>query len=146
MKNKGFSVIEIVLVLGVIGILATFIVPKTRAYLAMAKDNKMITTLNGIRMASESYFLDNGKEFFLSGDEEPAITQAELDELQRYLNDSLTLTGEKLLLEIGGSKTGEEIKYGGSVEVYIDNNNEIKIRAEEGVGESTIKGETWDEI
>lgn len=146
MKKKGFSIVEIVLVLGVIGILATFLVPKTRVYLAMAKDNKMISSLNGIRMASETYYLENGKEFFLD-DGNIAISQIELDKLKNYLNESLKLTGDNLLLEIGGSKTdADEIKYGGDVEVYINNNNEIKIRATSAVGPKNIKGELWEEM
>lgn len=146
MRNKGFSVIEVVLVLGVIGILATFLVPKTRVYLAMAKDNKMLSNLSGIRMASESYYLENGKEFFLE-DGNTEISQVELDKLNNYLNESLKLTGNQLLLEIGGSKSADNnIMYGGNIEVYINNNNEIKIRPTSGVGPKSIKGELWEEI
>lgn len=55
-KNQGFSVIEIILVLGVIGILSSFIVPKVRNYLAVAKDAKAVNTVQSLRMASESFF------------------------------------------------------------------------------------------
>lgn len=148
-KKKGFSVIEVVLVLGVIGILTTFLVPKTKNYLAMAKDTKAINILNGIRTASETYYLENGSELFTTADS--SITQDNLDNIKKYVKNSLELETGKLMIEIGGSKTSpkdEEIKYGGKIEVYIDSNKEpvFKIESSSGIGDYSITGEKWTDL
>lgn len=145
MKNKGFSIIEIVLVLGVIGILTSFIVPKTRTYLAMAKDSKVTNTLNSLRMASESYYLENGEYVFLKDE----TLSAALPKLSKYMRDNIKVEDESIKLEIGGSKTSEEseeVIYGGKVEVYIDSNKEIMLRPLSEIGEFNIRGEKWSNM
>lgn len=146
-KERGFSIIEIVLVLGVIGILSSFIVPKTRDYLAMAKDSKVINTLNSIRMASESYYLENGEYAF---DGENKTLADALPNLSKYMRDNLKIESDKILLEIGGSKTVKEteesVVYGGKVEVYIDSNKEIVLKATPGVGSFNMRGEEWSKM
>ncbi|WP_297597841.1 type II secretion system protein [uncultured Cetobacterium sp.] len=146
-KEKGFSVIEIVLVLGVIGILSSFIVPKTRDYLAMAKDSKVINTLNSLRMASESYYLEKG-EYAFEGENKTLVDA--LPNLSKYMRDSLKVESDKILLEIGGSKKMEEseesVVYGGKVEVYIDNNKEIVLKPFGEVGNFNMRGEEWSKM
>lgn len=150
MKNRGFSIIEIVLVLGVIGILSTMIVPKTRNYLAMAKDTKAINILNNLRLASESYYLETGEEFITENiEEERKILKEELERLKYYLKESIFDEEEGCSVEIGGSKVtrdSKDIKYGGKIDVYIDKNKEIKFKRPSDINEFTIRGEKWEEL
>ena len=60
-KNKGFSLIEVLVVLGIIGILSSFITPRVMNYMAEAKDVKVKSTLEALRTASELYYLEEGK-------------------------------------------------------------------------------------
>ncbi len=143
-KEAGFSIIEIILVLGVVGILSSFIVPKTREYLALAKDTKVINTLQSIRVATESYYLETGEYPYSSGDN----LATALPKLSKYIRDNLKATGDKVILEIGGSKSSKEskdIRYGGKVELYIDN-NEILLKPIENTQNFSIRGEEWSKL
>ncbi|MDX8336742.1 type II secretion system protein [Candidatus Cetobacterium colombiensis] len=140
-KNKGFSVIEIVLVLGVIGILSSFIVPKVRDYLAMAKDSKAINTLQSLRMANETYFLENGNYPKSDNDDLVAI----LESLNKYIgNDHLISNGQ---LDIGGSKNDQQdIKYGGKINVELDDIKGFKFVPIDGDYKYNTRGDEWSNL
>lgn len=146
-RKKGFSVIEIILVLGVIGILSSFIVPKVRDYLAMAKDSKAINTIQSLRLASETYYLEKGS-YPWSSEDKSEISDV-LNNLQSYIGNKIQNpgAGKELLLEIGGSKDGPEgvIEYGGEVKVVVEENNLI-LKPEVGVLSHNIRGEKWEDI
>lgn len=123
MKRKnGFSVIEIILVLGVIGILSSFTVPKVRDYLAMAKDSKTINTLLNLRVASETYYLEKG--FYPWPTTGIDDISKVLENLENYIGKKISKpeSGEDLLLEIGGSKSEPDgdIIYGGKVKLQLN--------------------------
>lgn len=151
-RNRGFSIIEVVLVLGVIGILSSFIVPKTRNYLAMAKDTKAINTLNNIRMASETYYLENGKELIEEevSEEGKVLTGTDIEKIKKYMRDSnFQSDSSEIKVDIGGSKESkdtEEIKYGGYLNVYMNKNKEIIFKTSSEVFPYSIRGEKWEEI
>ncbi|MGL5950152.1 MAG: type II secretion system protein [Cetobacterium sp.] len=150
MKRKnGFSVIEIILVLGVIGILSSFIVPKVRDYLAMAKDSKAINTIQNLRLASETYYLEKGS--YPWSDKDQSEISDILNNLQNYTGNKIQNpgAGKDLLLEIGGSKDEPEgsIVYGGQIKVDIDKNkNDFYFYPEKPVLEFNIRGEKWEDI
>lgn len=58
MNQKGFSLIELMIVVGIIGVLATMAVPKFNAFQAKAKQTEAKTTLNHIYTLQEAYFID----------------------------------------------------------------------------------------
>lgn len=143
-KTKGFSVIEIVLVLGVIGILSSFIVPKVRDYLAMAKDSKVINALQSLRMANETYYLENGSYPLVQENN----MEGTLKSLEKYIGDKFQLTDKKLILDIGGSKSdinSKDIKYGGKIQIETDNNDFILIPGE-GVLQFNLRGDDWSKL
>lgn len=143
-KIRGFSVIEIVLVLGVIGILSSFIAPKVRDYLAMAKDSKVINTLQSLRLANETYYLENGSYPEVEVDD-IGVT---LNALEKYVEDNFKLEEGKLYLDIGGSREtadSKEIKYGGKVQVEMEN-NEFRLTPEEGVFDYNLRGDEWSKL
>ena len=143
-KTKGFSVIEIVLVLGVIGILSSFIVPKVRDYLAMAKDSKVINTLQSLRMANETYYLENGDYPIVQSNN----IEVTLKALEKYVGDKFKVVDGKLLLDIGGSKKtadSNEIKYGGKIQIDTDNNDFI-LKPDTGVLDFNLRGDEWSKL
>lgn len=144
-KERGFSIIEIILVLGVVGILSSFVVPKTREYLALAKDTKAINILQSVRVASESYYLETGEYPYSAGD---SLATA-LPKISKYIRDNnLKATGDKVIIDVGGSKSSKEskdIRYGGKVEMYIDN-NEILLKPIENTQNFSIRGEEWSKL
>lgn len=144
-KNKGFSVIEIVLVLGVIGILSSFIAPKVRDYLALAKDSKAINTLQSLRMANESYYLENGN---YPSSEEDNMGEV-LKKLEKYIGIKLNTDTSELFLDIGGSKDeGKEqvIKYGGKIKVVLDSEKGFKLEDDEKILPFNMRGDKWSDL
>lgn len=144
-KNKGFSVIEIVLVLGVIGILSSFIAPKVRDYLAMAKDSKAINILQSLRMANETYYLENGNYPTSKDGDMSAI----LEKISKYMGSKLEIDKTEFLIDVGGSKESVEskvIKYGGKVKIELDEDKAFKLTPDMDTYPISIRGEKWSEL
>lgn len=127
-RNRGFSLIEILVVLGIIGILSSFITPKVMNYTAKAKDVKAVSVLESLRTASELRYLETGKTFSSDADGKQ-LTNDDIKELGEYLSDNINTliekskelngetSSENFLIEIGGSKESKEgeATYGGTI-------------------------------
>ena len=60
-KNKGFTLIELVVVVAIIGVLAAIVTPRIRTALMKAKDAKAVATLDALRTATNVYYAEKGK-------------------------------------------------------------------------------------
>lgn len=120
MKNGGFSLIEMVIAVALVGVLSTLVVPKVREQLAKGKDAKAVATLTALRTASELYYVENEKSALEEAESEESIKKA-MENLLPYLDSKAEAELKDGKVEIGGSKAGEteeevkkaEIKYGG---------------------------------
>lgn len=161
-KEKGFSLIEILVVLGIIGLFTTFLTPKISNYLALGKETKVIATLNSLRTASEMYQLEKGEPLG-KGKLEGNLTEDDVKKLKDFISGGYkdliknVEDGSKdILYEIGGSKTGEKdspIVYGGEVKFTfkapdgeISDGVKIWITPMVGVGAYTMKGTKWEDL
>lgn len=159
-RNGGFSLIEVLVVLGIIGILSSFVTPKVMNYTAKAKDVKAVSMLESIRTAAEMRYLEEGKTFTTEGE----LKKEDMKELKDYLSDNFDsmLSGvaqeEVFEMEIGGSreKIGEElgdIVYGGTIAFTTtappnkkaDKIN-VWIKPQGMTKEYNISGEKWEEL
>ncbi|EJO5346969.1 type II secretion system protein [Clostridium botulinum] len=62
-KKKGFTLIELMIVISIILVLASFLVPKLTAYKNKAKDTKAINTGKQIQVAAINSYNENNETF-----------------------------------------------------------------------------------
>jgi len=70
-RPSGFSLTEIMIVVGLIGVLAATALPTFRKYQLRAKSGEVKTNIAGIQLAEDAYFGEFG--VYLATDPEPAI-------------------------------------------------------------------------
>lgn len=58
-KNKGFTLIEVMIVVAIVGILASIALPAYNRYVQRGKIQEATTTLADLRVKLEQYFQDN---------------------------------------------------------------------------------------
>jgi len=58
--QKGFTLIELMIVVAIIGILAAIAIPNFLTYQAKAKSSEAKTNINGIRTSEVAFFAENG--------------------------------------------------------------------------------------
>lgn len=165
-KEKGFSLIEILVVLGIIGLFTTFLTPKISNYLALGKETKVIATLNSLRTASEMYQLEKG-EALGKGKLEGNLTESDVEKLKDFISGgykdlikNVEKESKDILYEIGGSRAEKEgaevsgeILYGGKVKFTFkapdgetSDGVKIWITPMAGVGAYTMKGIKWEDL
>lgn len=60
-RDAGFSLIELLVVLGILALLAGFVGPKVVGYFSRAKSQAAFTQIEGLRAALDLYLLDTGR-------------------------------------------------------------------------------------
>jgi type IV pilus assembly protein PilA len=66
-SQNGFSMIELLVVMGIMSALIAVALPRYGAYRASAFDSRAEIDLRSVAMAEEAYFLDNDKYLACSG-------------------------------------------------------------------------------
>jgi general secretion pathway protein G len=112
-KNAGFTLVELVVAVAIIGILSTLITPRVREQLAKGRDTRAISLLGAMRTASELYYIEKGEAPLddMTKASNPTDVKAALDKLLDYLDpkaESLLKNGK---VEIGGTR--KEVAAGG---------------------------------
>lgn len=150
-KNSGFTLIEVVVVLAIVGVLTSFFAPKARNYIAVAKDTSAINTLGVLRTAMEMHYISKN-EILKEGD----LTEDQLMLLKEYLPENIISklhSGDEggtgtIYVGIGGSKESqdEKIAYGGKIGIEINGDGELKFKTSEGIGSLNTNGEKWNDF
>ena len=159
MKNRGFSLIEIVVAVAIMGILSGIVGLKLRGYIANSKDTKAVATLNTLRVAAQLYQLENEKPLIEDSSkyEDKEEIKKALEKLEPYLDNNAKAIIKEPEMVIGGSKTKEDskdIKYGGKVKITFKdpngNNSDdgyyMWIKQDDGTENGDIKGNKWIEF
>ena len=119
MKNRAFSLIEVIVAVAIIGILSGIVGLKLRSYIATSKDTRAVATLNSFRLAAQTYQIDNDKPLIEDSskyDDDTEINNA-LKKLEIYLDKNAKEIIDKNRITIGASRDSEngDLKYGGEV-------------------------------
>ena len=122
MKNRGFSLIEIVVAVAIMGILSGIVGLQLRSYIAKSKDTKAVATLNTLRVAAQLYQLENEKPLIedTTKYDDPTEIKKALEKLEPYLDNNAKAIIKEPEIAIGGSKkdkNSKDIKYGGKVKI-----------------------------
>ena len=123
MKNRGFSLIEIVVAVAIMGILSGIVGLQLRSYIAKSKDTKAVATLNTLRVAAQLYQVENEEALIdtasLTTYDEQKVKDA-LKKLEPYLDNNAKAIIKEPEIAVGGSKKdkdSKDIKYGGKVKI-----------------------------
>ena len=118
MKNRGFSLIEVIVAVAIIGILSGIVGLKLRSYIATSKDTRAVASLNSFRLAAQTYQIDNDKSLIEDSSkyDDTEIKKA-LEKLEIYLDKNAKEIIKNNRITIGASRDTEngELKYGGEV-------------------------------
>ena len=118
MKNRAFSLIEVIVVVAIIGILSGIVGLKLRSYIATSKDTRAVASLNSFRLAAQTYQIDNDKPLIEDSskyDDDTEIIKA-LEKLEIYLDKNAKEIISTNRITIGASRDENgELKYGGEV-------------------------------
>ena len=119
MKNRGFSLIEVIIAVAIIGILSGIVGLKLRFYIATSKDTRAVASLNSFRLAAQTYQIDNDKPLIEDSskyDDDTEIIKA-LEKLEIYLDKNAKEIIDKNEITIGASreKKDSDLIYGGKV-------------------------------
>ena len=117
MKNKGFTLIELIIAVALVGILSTLVTPKVRIQLAKGRDTKAISYLGAMRTASELYYIEKGEAPVTSGDPGEVDDKKGIEKILPYLDPKAESVIKEGKMEIGGSRkeNNGKIAYGGEM-------------------------------
>ena len=112
MKNRGFSLIEIVVAVAIMGILSGIVGLQLRSYIAKSKDTKAVATLNTLRVAAQLYQLENEKPLIEDSSkyEDKEEIKKALEKLEPYLDNNAKAIIKDPEIAVGGSKKDKDSK------------------------------------
>lgn len=114
-KNRGFSLVEICIAVGLMGIMLSIGGLKLRNHVAIAKNVKAASMLKSLRTAGEIYYSEYGEPPFISVDGESGDPVVDgIKRLETYLDAKTFEAIKEGKIPIGGSKNKDgEVGYGG---------------------------------
>ena len=119
MKNRGFSLIEVIVAVAIIGILSGIVGLKLRSYIATSKDTRAVASLNSFRLAAQTYQIDNDKPLIEDSskyDDDTEIKKA-LEKVEIYLdkNAKEIISTNRITIGASREKKDSDLIYGGKV-------------------------------
>lgn len=117
MKNGGFTLIELIIAVALVGILSSLATPKVRIQLAKGRDTKAVSYLGAMRTAAELYYIEKGEVPNIVGDPSEDDDKKSLENILSYLDPKAEAVIKDGKIQIGGSRKDEngKITFGGEM-------------------------------
>ncbi len=117
MKNGGFTLIELIIAVALVGILSSLVTPKVRIQLAKGRDTKAISYLGAMRTAAELYYIEKGEAPTTVGEPSEADDKKAIENILPYLDPKAEAVIKEGKIQIGGSRKDEngKITFGGEI-------------------------------
>ncbi|MCR6514825.1 type II secretion system GspH family protein [Clostridium sp. LY3-2] len=106
-KKKGFTLIELVAVVAIIGILAAILVPKIAGYMKEAKKTAVIDQSRKVTMAVDAYKMKGGKDITDSTSVYVALAKESVASLASGKEAQADAVKELNKLKIGAGAAGD---------------------------------------
>jgi type IV pilus assembly protein PilA len=124
MKQAGFSLVELMVVVGIIGILAAIAVPKLQQFTAKAKQSEAKGMLRSIYTFQESYIAENGAPSASINNIGASSVKGKTYEVKGTANNEITLTANTSNWEATvGLKANTSICAGDTLDNWTVNQN-----------------------
>lgn len=117
MKNGGFTLIELIIAVALVGILSSLVTPKVRIQLAKGRDTKAISYLGTMRTAAELYYIEKGEAPTTVISPNEADDKKAIENILPYLDPKAESVIKDGKIQIGGSRKDEngKITFGGEM-------------------------------
>lgn len=146
--QKGFTLVELIVVLVILAILAALLVPALLGYIDRAKEAKYFEEARSIYTAlqvinDERYAKTGGKPISISGTD--VLTENEKKEIENMISPTHFVSLDAITYSSGGTSTsGKKTDHAS----FTINSLTIKFESQEGGGTKTYKMEsgTWEEV
>jgi general secretion pathway protein G len=142
-KNKGFTLVELVVVVMILGILAAVAAPKVMGTSAKAKDNSVKQTLAVVRDAIERYAAEHGGELPGSSDDTQATFKLNLKDYLRGAFPKCPVGTEDDVVLIEDSGAPSATGTGGSW-MFSTDTGEFIVNSTDAV--PSMSGVSYDEL
>ena len=75
-KNTGFTIIELLIVVAILGIIATIAIPMYTGYIASARMTEAQNNIAALKLAEEEYYLENNGYFYETSNDNALLKSA----------------------------------------------------------------------
>ena len=119
MKNGGFTLIELIIAVALVGILSSLVTPKVRIQLAKGRDTKAISYLGAMRTAAELYYIESGEAPTAVVEPDEEEDKKAIKNILPYLDPKAEAVIKDGKIQIGGSRKDKDkntkITFGGEM-------------------------------